>query len=101
MRQLLYLCVGASALFSSPFIVADEAYACQHNGLQRTIKVSYENSDSQSPCKVVYEKDSGTQILWSSENEAGYCEAKAASFVERQRGWGWNCTKLAATAAVQ
>jgi hypothetical protein len=101
MRRLLYLCVGASALFSSPFIVADEAYTCRHNGLERTIKVSYEINDSQIPCKVVYEKDSGTQILWSSENEAGYCEAKVASFVERQRGWGWNCTELAVTAPRQ
>jgi hypothetical protein len=99
MSQFLFLCVGAFALFLSPFIVANEVYACQHNDLERIIKVSYENSDSQTPCKVVYKKDSGTQILWSSENDAGYCEAKAASFVEKQRGWGWNCTKLAATAA--
>lgn len=101
MRQLLFLCLGASTLFSSPFAAADEVYACQHDGLKRTIKISYESTDSKIPCKVVYEKDSGTQILWSSHNEVGYCEAKAASFIARQRGWGWDCTKLAATVSGQ
>ena len=99
MRQLLFICLGACALFLSAFVMADETYACRHNGLERTIKVSYKDSGSQIPCKVVYEKDSGTQVLWSSENEAGYCETKVEIFVKQQRGWGWNCTKLTAKKA--
>jgi hypothetical protein len=99
MKQLLFLCVGISALLLSSFVVADEVYACQHNGLERTIKVVYESADSQIPCQVIYEKDSGTQTLWSSQSEPGYCESKAESFVEKQRGWGWDCTKLEAPAA--
>ncbi len=94
MKQLLCLCLATSALLLSSFASAEEIYACQHNGIERTIKVVYENADSQVPCQVVYEKDSGTQTLWSAENEAGYCEAKAESFVEKQRGWGWDCAKL-------
>ncbi len=99
MRQLFILCLSVSALFLSSFVAADEVYACQHNGLERTIKVVYENADSQIPCQVVYEKDSGTQTLWSSQNEVGYCENKAEDFVEKQRGWGWDCTKLEAPLA--
>ena len=101
MRQLLFLYMGVCALLLSPLVMSNEIYACLHNGLERTIKVSYANSDSQVPCKVVYEKSSGAQILWSSESEAGYCQTKAAEFVASQRGWGWNCTKMKVTVATQ
>ena len=30
--------------------------------------------------------------MWSATNAAGYCEEKAAAFVEKQQGWGWECT---------
>ncbi len=99
MRQLLFVCLGAYALSLSASIMAGETYTCRHNGLERTIKVSYKNSGSQLPCKVVYEKDSGTQVLWSSQNKVGYCETKVKIFVKRQRGCGWNCTKLTAKEA--
>ena len=101
MMKLLCLYLGVSALFLSSFVTADEVYACQHDGIERTVKVVYESADSQIPCQVVYEKASGAQTLWSSQNEVGFCESKAESFVEKQRGWGWDCTKLESTAAAQ
>jgi hypothetical protein len=31
------------------------------------------------------------QVLWRAQSEEGYCEARAAEFVERLRGMGWTC----------
>jgi hypothetical protein len=101
MMKLLCLGLGVSALFLSSLLAADEVYACQHDGIERTVRVVYESADSQIPCRVVYEKAAGNQTLWSSLNEVGYCEGKAESFVEKQRGWGWDCTKLESTAAAE
>ena len=73
---------------------ADDTYICAYNGNERSIKIKYTYADSKLPCDVVYEKSSGSQILWSAENQEGYCEAKAAEFVEKQQGWGWECVQL-------
>jgi hypothetical protein len=47
------------------------------------------------PCEVHYYKDTESpgedQVLWAAQNEAGYCEARAAEFVERLRSMGWTC----------
>ncbi len=73
---------------------AEESYACLHEGSERIIRVTYDSPDSPVPCQVVYEKASGSQILWSAQNEAGYCESQAEAFAEKQRSWGWDCTKM-------
>lgn len=102
MKQFLGLCLAVSALsLSSLVVAAEEVYACQHDGIERTIKVVYETAGSQTPCQVVYEKNSGTHILWSSQSDPGYCESKAESFVEKQRGWGWDCAKLTTKSVAQ
>ena len=79
---------------------ADETYVCLYGGNERIIHVSYPVPDSKVPCDVVYEKDNGQQVLWSAQNEEGYCEAKAIDFVEKQRGWGWDCSLMAAAEEV-
>ena len=32
------------------------------------------------------------QTIYSANNEAGYCEEKTAAFVEKLRGFGWQCS---------
>ena len=51
---------------------------------------------SELPCEVQYTKDGATSVLWQASNEAGYCEQKAADFVEKQRGWGFECVAMPA-----
>lgn len=60
--------------------------------VERVIEVSYASADKQVPCTVSYTKDGNAQTLWSYESTQGQCEAKAAEFSEKQRGWGFSCT---------
>jgi hypothetical protein len=57
------------------------------------------------PCEVHYYKDTEMpgedQVLWSAQNEEGYCEARAAEFVERLEGMGWTCWDAGADSAEQ
>ena len=47
------------------------------------------------PCEVHYFKDTEapgeSEVLWSAEAQAGFCEQKAAEFVAKLQGWGWEC----------
>ena len=76
--------------------VDGETYACLYGDTERKIKVVYFEAGSKVPCEVIYEKDTETQVLWSANNVEGYCESKMATFVEKQRNWGWDCVKMEA-----
>ena len=64
---------------------------CQLGDAVRVIQVVYPEG-GELPCEVHYQRDGEKSVLWSARNEAGYCEKKAAEFVEKQRNWGWQCT---------
>jgi len=74
--------------------LANETTVCLNGGAERKISIVYDSPGQTVPCSVTYEKGEGIQTLWSAENEAGYCEAKAADFIEKQRQWGWDCANL-------
>ena len=82
-----------TALFASSPLFANETYICKHGNQERTISIVYANADSAAPCEVTYDKGAGTESLWQAKNDVSYCEEKAAEFVEKQRGWGWDCNK--------
>jgi hypothetical protein len=71
--------------------VAQEKYVCTHGTAERVIFVKYLDEPNKVPCEVHYAKAEGEQVLWSAENTEGYCEEKAAAFVDKQSGWGWTC----------
>ncbi|WP_413111805.1 hypothetical protein [Thaumasiovibrio sp. DFM-14] len=81
-----------AALFTSATAIAadNQVYRCEHNGVERLIEVRYPEGTTV-PCDVNYTKADGSQVLWKAANTEGYCESKAAEFVKKQRGWGWNC----------
>lgn len=86
--------VAWSALLISPTLLADEVYVCQRGTLTRHISIDYASDGATVPCEVTYTREDGaTQSLWQAQNETGYCEDKAAAFVEKQRDWGWDCSK--------
>lgn len=64
---------------------------CQLGSDVRVITVVYPEG-GELPCEVQYQRGSEQSVLWRARNEAGYCEQKAAEFVEKQRNWGWQCT---------
>jgi hypothetical protein len=100
MKIVPSLALATLTLIVTSAVNANETYACLFGGNERTVRVSYANADSKVPCQVIYEKESGSQVLWDAQNEEGYCEMKAAEFVEKQRGWGWDCAKMEAAAEV-
>ena len=69
------------------------SYTCNHHHEQRRIEVLYLQRESSVPCEVRYIKTDSEETLWSASYTPGYCEQKAAEFVEKQEGWGWNCTR--------
>lgn len=77
----------------SQVALADTTYVCTQGSMERKIEVVYLEA-GKVPCEVRYTKDGETQVLWSAQAEEGYCEAKAAEFVEKQRGWGWECIEI-------
>lgn len=78
-----------------PASAMSASWTCEHNNLIREVAIDSAGENAV-PCSVNYTKITegvGTQQLWSAENEAGYCEARAEEFVARLQGWGWNCSK--------
>lgn len=71
---------------------------CSQGELTRTVAVVYTDPGQPVPCEVLYEKptEQQTMTLWRAQNEAGYCEARAADFVEKLVDLGWQCVEMAA-----
>ena len=71
-------------------------YLCELQGLTRRVEVDYESTGSSVPCSVNYFKDTEApgevNTLWSATNIEGYCEEKAAGFIDKLKSWGWSCT---------
>lgn len=90
----------STALFA--LLLASQAsatsYTCTNGDSQRLISVVYSTPGQVVPCEVLYEKDGSSQSLWRAEIEAGYCEAKAKEFADKQSGWGWSCSETGAPA---
>ena len=75
---------------STSFAMENQKTVCTHGDQERLIEIVY-TGEGEVPCEVHYTKSTGTQVLWSAQGQTGYCEKKAAAFIEKQRGWGWNC----------
>jgi len=59
-------------------------FTCTQGKMTRTLEIIYSNPNSKTPCKVNYVKDAATgesTVLFSAENETGYCESKAESCI--------------------
>jgi hypothetical protein len=74
---------------SSGIARADETYICTFGQKERVISVNHEDQETKLPCEVRYKKDGVTETLWTSRNEANFCESKAKDFVQKQVDWGW------------
>ena len=89
-KNLLALAMAVS--FSGSALAGDGyTYECAHGRDIRRIDVVYLQRESLVPCEVNYTKDGVQESLWNASYSEGYCEARAREFVEKQRGWGWDC----------
>ena len=100
MKKLTVVCIVISFGLLVGNAFADETYTCTHGKQERIISVVYQDQAAKVPCEVQYQKNGGeTATLWNAQNEVGYCEQKAEAFVEKQRGWGWDCAMAGAAMA--
>ena len=70
-----------------------DSWNCSNSDLVREVVIEYPEGGSV-PCNVVYKKQTEgfeDQVLWSAENEEGYCGTKARDFVDKLESWGWVC----------
>ena len=79
----------------SAYAQDSQVYRCSLGELQRRVEIYHETGVTV-PCEVHYYKDTEApgerQVLWSASSEEGFCDSKAAEFVEQLRGWGWDCS---------
>jgi len=94
MKQLIILAALSSA---SAFAADDQVTVCKFGESERKISIVYPQQ-TQVPCEVQYTKNGESQVLWSARAETGYCEEKAAAFIEKQKNWGWECNLSEPTA---
>lgn len=91
MQRLIHLAMaGLLAAAASPASASTE---CTMDQMTRTVTVVYGNPGQPVPCEVLYEKPADNQslTLWRAQNEVGYCEARAAEFVNKLVDLGWAC----------
>lgn len=76
-------------------VIASTKYRCELQGMMRRVEINYEVPDSTVPCSVSYYKDTEVpgevNTLWTASNVEGYCEERAAAFVDKLGSWGWSC----------
>jgi hypothetical protein len=85
------------ALLTIPLLAvaqSNDSYECTMDGLIRRVVIDREGSAAV-PCEVAYYKDAEApgerQVLWSAENDAAYCTARATEFVSSLESLGWQC----------
>ena len=84
-----------AALLLLPLGASAESWSCRQDNDVREVHVQRTGSGPV-PCEVVYKKlTEGVedQVLWNAQNQANYCEEKAAEFVAKLEGWGWTCVE--------
>lgn len=90
LTRFIFTTVAASFLSTAAFAQTDTSFTCTLNDATRIISISYPTGNA-TPCNVNYQKEGASQTLWQAQNTQGYCEEKAAEFIEKQRSWGWQC----------
>ncbi|WP_196139591.1 hypothetical protein [Aliikangiella sp. G2MR2-5] len=93
MKKSQYI-LGLAIIASSSLSAAENlTTVCKSADNIREISIVYPEG-TQTPCEVHYTKKGETKVLWSAKAESGYCESKAADFIEKQKDWGWQCEQV-------
>lgn len=98
MQKLLLATLFSAISATSVQAIENQKTVCSHGNQTRVIEVVY-TTEAEIPCEVRYSKEEGMTTPWSANNLAGYCEKKAAAFVDQQEAWGWACEAVANNSA--
>ena len=94
MNKFLLVTLFSAISATSVQAVENQKTVCSHGNQTRVIEVVYTTGD-EIPCEVRYSKEDGMTTPWSANNLAGFCEKKAAAFIDKQETWGWACEAAA------
>ncbi|MFT3928910.1 MAG: hypothetical protein QM709_01330 [Spongiibacteraceae bacterium] len=87
MKNLVTLCLAvAISTLAAGVATASQTTLCKAHGQERKIEL-IENDQG---CQVNYTKGDESKTLWSSARST-YCAPHAAEFIEKQKGWGFEC----------
>ena len=93
--MLRFTLITASLFAASVSALETQTTVCEQQGLERKIEIVYPQNTAV-PCEVQYTKDGVMEVLWNAQGQPGYCEERAAAFVEKQISWGWQCAAQSA-----
>jgi hypothetical protein len=69
---------------------------CTSGGNTRKVELISASAETKVPCEVHYKKETEQpghdQVIYTANNEIGFCHSKAAAFVDKLAGMGWTCT---------
>lgn len=85
--------IGATAAYAD-----GDAWYCRQGERVREVTIYYPQAPERVPCEVYYTKRDQKRmprVLWSATREVGYCERRAAAFVDRLQALGWQCSEAA------
>jgi len=94
MKRLILL----ATCFAAPLLAVESnstMVECQKSNVIRKVEVKRTSNGTSEACEVIYHKPTEGQqpnTLWSADQQKGYCDQKAASFVQKQESWGFSCT---------
>ena len=78
-----------------PLSAYADSWSCRQGNDVREVHME-QTTEAPVPCQVVYRKlteGAEDQVLWNAQNDAAYCEEKAAAFVAKLESWGWTCVE--------
>lgn len=90
MKKLIIATLFSAISATSVQAVENQKTICRFGDKIRVIEVVY-TTGAEVPCEVRYSKEEGMTIPWKANNLAGFCEEKAAAFIDKQEAWGWAC----------
>jgi hypothetical protein len=68
---------------------------CTSGGNTRKVELISASAETGVPCEVHYKKETEQpghdQVVYSANNDIGFCHAKASAFVDRLNSMGWTC----------
>ena len=94
MKTLTYVLCAGLTLSSLALAQDNTRYQCSYGELVRRVEI-YTEPGVTVPCEVHYFKDTEapgeSEVLWSAQSQAGYCEQKTEEFIVKLQEWGWTC----------
>lgn len=85
--------IGLSFLSFPALVHASHVTVCKSGSVERRIEVGGPEEGKNLPCEVKYFKEGQDEpkVLWTAQNDAGYCDTKAKEFAEKLGTMGWTC----------